>query len=139
MSVNLCDNKCHICGMPAIKVTGERYQGQQKRKGYDNHWFADAECQVCGTKYTAWLSSHHDNLIAGVCSARNNPYHADWFAKHDECFGCLSCDADFFDLSYRSTFNDEPGDEDLPDFPVATVITVKGPYDLEFKPLLDMV
>jgi hypothetical protein len=50
---------------------------------------ANADCVICGAKYLAW------------CSAG---------------YGCHMGDTvhPFYDLSYRSTFDDEPGREDIP-------------------------
>ncbi len=61
----------------------------------------DAECTVCHTKYTAWL-------------------HGTGRGQHD-------LDQPFYDLSYRSTFNDEPGEDDVPSgIEVLKVIKIDG-------------
>ena len=38
---------------------------------------------------------------------------------------------EFFDLSYRSTFNDEPGPDDLPKWECESRIVRLGPFDAE--------
>lgn len=85
MSRNLSMTDCRTCGSE-VQVTGLPYV---KEWATTRVVVCDAECTVCHTKYTAWLNGtggghHHD---------REKP---------------------FYDLSYRSTFNDEPGEEDLP-------------------------
>jgi hypothetical protein len=70
--------------------------------GYQGMILAHAECVTCCAKYTAWVSLA---ACAGYWSRR---------VERNE-YG-------FFDLSFRSTFNDEPGERDLPDFKVEYVL-----------------
>jgi len=58
---------------------------------------APAMCRVCAAKYLAWVDQR-------PCV---NPIH------RDRAIYC-SEDAAFFDLSYRSSFDDEPRDDDIP-------------------------
>lgn len=55
---------------------------------------AHAECSRCKAKYTAWVERGHGS---------------------DRMI--------FTDLSFRSTFNDEPGPDDLPDFEITETVT----------------
>lgn len=104
MSRNLCRTDCRTCDSK-VTLCGVPYKG-------DGHyceglWLADAACTVCGTKYTAWIG------------------------PSPEGYGDRSTDRDlvrahgFYDLSYRSTFNDEAGEGDLPKEKVETFRVVK--------------
>jgi hypothetical protein len=57
---------------------------------------AAAECPQCGARYLGWIEGEPLNRCADLENGRR------------PLFG------HFFDLSYRSTFNDEPGSGDLP-------------------------
>jgi hypothetical protein len=57
---------------------------------------ADASCTVCGAKYTAWVGPTADGYGMGPAARQ------------------IAAECGFYDLSYRSTFNDEPGPKDLP-------------------------
>jgi hypothetical protein len=56
---------------------------------------ANAECPVCKAKYLAWVYPPTKGRHAGRSYYHNGA---------------------FYDLSFRSTFNDEPGESDLPVF-----------------------
>jgi hypothetical protein len=86
MSRNLCRTSCDQCGCRAVRLTANPYH--RKDRGGT---FADAECRVCGVLYTAWMRD-------------DEPPHM-WGERAPD---------GFFDLSYRSTFNDEPGPADFP-------------------------
>lgn len=60
---------------------------------YEGMLVADAECSECGAKYLAWVDER----------PRRRPHG----------FDREPCGA-FCDLSYRSSFNDEPGEDDVP-------------------------
>lgn len=59
---------------------------------YRNLWCAKAECPACGARYLAWLNNPWERPRGGP-SLPNGEVH---------------------DLSHLSTFDDEPGDDDLP-------------------------
>jgi hypothetical protein len=70
---------------------------------------ANAVCPSCQAQYLAW------------CRAPNT-WSGSWGKDHE---------GQFFDLSYRSSFNDEPGSiSDLPKYACETRIVRVGPYDL---------
>lgn len=70
-------------------------------------WVADAECVDCKTKYTAWVGPAEGNYGRRVIDINLIEEHG------------------FYDLSYRSTFNDEPGKEDIPLAKVETFRVVR--------------
>jgi hypothetical protein len=92
MSRNLgYGDHCGQCSA-AVKVVGETKSFGEVRPNspylpeYHAMMVADAECPDCGAKYLAWMTY-------GQYGGSDVP----------------------IDLSYRSTFNDEPGEADMPD------------------------
>lgn len=67
----------------------------------------DAECPVCLAQYLAWV----------LPAKGHSPTQPSRYPTH-------------YDLSFRSTFNDEPGDRDVPRYAVETrkVYVRTGPY-----------
>lgn len=92
MSRNLGITHCDQCGSTDVVATGERLNGfeylpkwyleRAANQGYNylTAIFSDAVCNKCQTTYTAWYTDGHGKT--GM---------------------------DIADLSYRSTFDDEPG------------------------------
>lgn len=105
MSRNLARTNCRTCES-AVRLCGVPYRSSGVYSG--GMWIADAECEVCGTKYTAWIGPRDDDLYGSRDVDRRNVR-----------------DFGFYDLSYRSTFNDEPGPEDLPKDKVEVFRVVK--------------
>lgn len=93
MSRNLACVDCDQCHAE-VNLTGKPYPFARNWPEYDGMIIADAECSECRTRYTAWIGRPYP---AGMNNLRERG---------------------FYDLSYRSTFNDEPGDSDLPPFGV---------------------
>jgi hypothetical protein len=104
MSRNLCRTNCRTCESEVI-VCGVPYRGSGLYQ--EGMWIADAICTVCETKYTAWIGPSQGSYGGRECDRR------------------LLADHGFYDLSYRSTFNDEPGTDDLPTEKVETFRVVK--------------
>lgn len=109
MSRNLGRTTCKFCDSPVV-VTGEPERGAYThlplgpyRSEYADVHFAEAECPQCLAKYIAWLTPPpgYGGLV------------------HDP-------DGAVHDLSFRSTFNDEPGESDLPVFEVVRVYVRVG-------------
>lgn len=100
MSRNLAMTVCRQCECQ-VNVTGlPRFveTGDIRIVG------ADAECTVCGARYLAWIS--------GPRSHKSQTDH----------YG-----GPFYDLSYRSTINDEPGPDDVPNVvEVSRIVKVNG-------------
>jgi hypothetical protein len=65
---------------------------------YKDMLVADAECVDCEAKYLAWIQRHF---------WFKSPYFRNPITRKPD-------DPPFTDLSFRSTFNDEPGPEDEP-------------------------
>lgn len=94
MSRNLCQIECDRCGAEEVFILEQpRYPTAKDCGRYLDQFreftFADAECGCCQARYLAWVDAPDDRRWGDPM-------------------------ADFFDLSYRSTFNDEPGPDDLP-------------------------
>ncbi len=109
MSRNLSRTNCRFCDgdvalvEPARPVT-EADVGPHFMAEYRGMSAADAECVDCGGKYLAWIR-----------------YVRPAWPAHDET-------APFVDLSFRSTFDDEPGEADFPSCNIRTeVIRHKEP------------
>lgn len=94
MSRNLCEVVCGRCNAEPTMVEQPREITRVEMGRYADEFrgmiVANAECPRCQARYLAWV----DRI-----PHRRDPYR---------------CEAGFCDLSYRSTFNDEPGEDDLP-------------------------
>ena len=94
MSRNLASTNCDRCGATRIildespRLITRRDAGRYAEE-YSGMKVANATCPRCQAQYLAWVSD---------CP------HGGWIDPDDA----------YFDLSYRSTFNDEPGMRDLP-------------------------
>lgn len=104
MSRNLLSTCCNQCGADCVRMTGPvRDISAEDARAYLNEFrglrVADAECAWCRTKYLAWVSPQRVH--------RYWPFRAGHDMDPDGADG-------FYDLSYRSTFDDEPGEADLP-------------------------
>lgn len=91
MSRNLGRVDCARCGGTVRLVEPPRPITEQDAGAYftehRGRWVAHAECHTCAAKYLAWLTGQ----VLERADARLH-----------------------YDLSYRSTFDDEPGPDDLP-------------------------
>lgn len=104
MSRNLCDTSCWYCdegvNQGSVVLIGPIAPITEKQAGCYYEEFkallvGDAECKDCRAKYLAWMSDIQGN----------------------ELFDEIG------DLSFRSTFNDEPGAADAPKWQLKTVVT----------------
>ncbi len=97
MSRNLCRTNCYYCRCEVIR-TGETRELTDEDVGayfpeYCGMIVAEAECSMCEAKYLAWMGKiPHSYRDDGEIRIR--------------------------DLSFRSSFNDEPGVDDLPAFEI---------------------
>jgi hypothetical protein len=105
MSRNLGRTACAFCyGEVALDeaprpITREEagcYYDTRDGYGYAGGIFANATCSTCGAKYLAW------------CDLSGCAGYGRWGEKGTP----------FFDLSHRAAFNDEPAEEDLPDWKI---------------------
>jgi hypothetical protein len=98
MSRNLCQRNCDRCG-GVVEITGptDKFQARRPESIYVDEYrgmlVADAECQICGALYLAWITGPHGWPLGHLDKPRAEG---------------------FVDLSYRKSFNDEPADEDVP-------------------------
>jgi hypothetical protein len=97
VSRNLLRTSCARC-QGVVRITGKTktFEELRPRSVYVDEYrgtkFADATCAWCGALYLAWCSTPPG-----------------W-----PSMSCRLNEEGFFDLSFRSSFNDEPGPGDLP-------------------------
>lgn len=82
-----CDGVVKLVGVPRRQFVGTDW----------SIWAADAECVACDAQYAAWIGPTPDGDYGSRMTDK-----------------LLLADHGFYDLSYRSTFNDEPGPTDIP-------------------------
>jgi len=96
VSRNLCSTECHRCDSEVDLDEAPRFILPTEAGVYfdefDGMLVANATCPRCGARYLAWCAD-----VPGRAYPRRPDF-----------------DMKYFDLSYRSTFNDEPGPDDLP-------------------------
>jgi hypothetical protein len=117
MSRNLCQSTCHYCETELVLVEKPRPITPNDARGYYTEYqgmtVANADCPACEAKYLAWLDGSKRN------GHYKNGYGIDVQAnKRPECHFNPSGDFIIQDTSFRSTFNDEPGPDDLPKWKV---------------------
>jgi len=101
MSRNLCQTNCDFCdGRVSLEEPPRpirHYEAGRYYNEFEGMLVADAECNACGAKYLAWVDE-------------TTRFKWGFSARRAE-----ACDEPpFVDLSFRSTFNDEPGKADMP-------------------------
>ena len=97
MSRNLLQTDCYFC-RSAVALAEPGRATKDNVGAYEEYIgmiVADATCTACGAEYLAWIAGCPGGHTQGP-----NP--------EDE----------HFDLSFRSTFNDEPGESDYPKWPI---------------------
>lgn len=109
MSRNLCRTDCYFCQADVLLVEEPRPATEKDvfcyMDEYEGMLVANAECPECKAKYLAWVDER----------PRTSPlYHL-----HDRW---PTGEATHVDLSFRSTFDDEPGVEDLPMYEIKVQI-----------------
>jgi hypothetical protein len=133
MSRNLSTAHCYCCSgvvkmdEPPRRVTEKdvgNYYETRDGYGFADMIAAHASCVDCKAKYLAWV-----NLADCV------GYGSWYMQKHGRNGKHLDNDGNergFYDLSFRSTFNDEPGPEDMPDEIITRewVITSRAPWPM---------
>ncbi len=116
MSRNLCQTDCYFCsGEIVLKNAPHAITAAEAGCYFDEYEgmiVADAECVDCEAKYLAWVDEAHRR-----CYRRES--------VPDAGKVCV-------DLSFRSSFDDEPGREDLPKWKIEErakpVVTVRSPW-----------
>jgi hypothetical protein len=123
MSRNIGKTDCYFCDGD-VQMTeaprdatrgdvGRYYDASADGFGFAGMVCANAECVDCEAKYLAWVSL---KLCAGYGA---HPRHED---------------PPFFDLSFRSTFNDEPGESDMPKWRIMRGIVSKTKFGGRMSP-----
>lgn len=106
MSRNLCTTRCDYLhgGDPQVILLEEPRPITREDAGayfpeYEGMLVANAECALCKAQYLAWVDET-------ARTSRN--YRWDHYGRRASSY------CPFVDLSFRSSFNDEPGEQDLP-------------------------
>lgn len=106
MSRNLGCTDCHVChGEVALEEVARPITREEAGRYFDEFTtgvnaglkVAKASCSACGSKYLAWVEQRRYKQDTGSYFSGDTQYYA---GTH-------------FDLSYRSSFNDEPGEGDV--------------------------
>ncbi len=111
MSRNIAEGtSCYFCGSKLELEEKARPITEAEAGVYFSEYetwllVAKAHCRLCLTRYLAWMSCHPG-----------------WLSSHD------GDEQGIVDLSFRSTFNDEPGVEDMPTHATATVTQITGRF-----------
>lgn len=115
MSRNISGTECEQCDVKeSVAITGQLFFYEERFQDMPESWMqhfkgtvmADATCQYCDTKYIAWIKPSPN-------------YHGYRETENDR---------GFYDLSYRSSFNDEPGKDDIPQPKPPSPIELKQMY-----------
>ena len=118
MSRNLCETCCCECPAPRVALVELPRPITRDEAGYlfDEYKgmiVANAECPLCGAQYLAWVDERGRAPYVFPEGSRMSGTHV--FTRHaDENW-------DYFVLSYRSTFDDEPGEADRARYVIETV------------------
>lgn len=103
MSRNIGQRDCYFCPSKVILVEAPRPITDLDCGGYISEYHgmtvANAQCPACLAKYLAW--------VTGPAGSNWNKMPEEEGQTH-------------VDLSFRSSFNDEPGEDDLPRYVVET-------------------
>jgi hypothetical protein len=118
MSRNLCQTNCDGCGYDGVELLEAPRPIRADECGpyfpeYEGMLVANAECVYCAAKYLAWVNE---------TTRKNKMHYRDWRYPGKEPWD----DKPFVDLSWRAAFNDEPAEEDLPEYDVKPQRV--GPY-----------
>lgn len=111
MSRNLCKILCDFCDSAVVldetpRPISPNDTGPRMFDEYSGMVVANATCTLCEAKYLAWIT-----------------FPARWRETRIP-------ERPFYDLSFRDSFNDEPGDADLPTYKITWEhIAHKEPFD----------
>lgn len=104
MARNLGETSCQFCGaIPALEEAPRPITSGEAKVYYNEFCsllVSNAVCPACGARYLAWMTEA-DGSKAGMVNG-------------------------IFDLSYRSTFSDEPRKVDLPKWEVTLIYKRTG-------------
>jgi len=103
MSRNIGQRDCYFCPSKVVLVELPRAIASEDAgiyyKDYNGMLVANAHCPACLAKYLAWVTGPTGSNWNGMPKEEGQTH---------------------VDLSFRSTFNDEPGEDDLPRYKVET-------------------
>ena len=111
MSRNLCRTTCYYCDSPVLPKEEPRLAtkfdvGRYTEQYEGRLWCAAAVCPACRATYLAWYS--------------DTPWPRESTVPE--------CQEEIMDLSFRSSFDDEPDDADLPLYAVEKRWVRVGPW-----------
>jgi hypothetical protein len=113
MSRNIGSTTCDFCNGKVLIEEASRPIRQEEAGVYYPEYagmlVANAHCEDCEATYLAWVNEH----------TRVSERYRGWY--RDLCDG-----ETHVDLSFRSSFNDEPGRDDLPRYRIR-VVRERGP------------
>ena len=122
MSRNLAMIDCYFCREDRVKLFEKPRPISEIEAGryfseYEGMLVARAYCELCDARYLAWVDestrkrtpTYRDHLGLTIPFALRVPHEG----------------YTFFDLSFRSTFNDEPGEKDYPQWKIEKIVTFK--------------
>jgi hypothetical protein len=114
MSRNIGDTSCRFCPGEVVCTEAPRPITQDDAGAYFDEYagmlVAHAECKECCAQYLAWMMK------------RAKAWYGDTGERIGDDGRLLP-----FDLSFRSTFNDEPGADDLPKYAIE-VMYLRKPF-----------
>jgi hypothetical protein len=129
MARNLGRTDCYFCNAKVVLVeephvattndVNEHFLQLHEGYSYAGMICANAECSVCGAKYLA-------RVDMSECPGYKD--FLQWYGKNNK--------VPFFDLSFRSTFNDEPGPADMPtrsNKMSSTTVRVRVSFEVDVK------
>lgn len=114
MSRNLGQTSCYFCHGRVVMTEEPRvvtpddvngYYEERDGYGYVGMVAAHAQCEECEARYLAHVDMTN-------CPG---------YGRYEQLRKRVG--VDFFDLSFRSTFNDEPGPDDMPRYRIVTTRT----------------
>jgi hypothetical protein len=111
MSRNIGQRDCYFCPSKVILIEPPRLVTKEDTGAYQSEFegmmVANAKCPACLAKYLAWVTGPPGSSWNNLPREENQTH---------------------VDLSFRSTFNDEPGEDDLPRYKVQTKLVRIGVF-----------
>ena len=131
MARNLAGTDCDRCGFTPKLIEEPRLITKAEAGVYFDEYegmvVANADCPECGAKYLAWVDDSQ-------ASWRSDPKYTSMMFQLEP--SKPQDGLSFIDLSFRSSFNDEPGDGDLPDWETPVIIRLKPDVACKVRELL---
>ncbi len=118
MSRNLATQTCYFCDTyPVLEEEPRPITKDDAGVYYDDYQgmlVANAHCPQCLAKYLAWV--------------KEGAHFREKYGGRESVLADYGDEATHIDLSFRSTFNDEPSEDDIPEYEVVYEPRRVGPY-----------